>query len=53
MTWCWMIYPGGPYTAVSYAKSMLAQNATQVQILDEIKGLCDLIPTKVGGGGAG
>ena len=34
--------------AVTYAKSMLATNATRAEILDEMKSLCDLIPTRGG-----
>jgi len=45
---------GGPVAcntcklAVTYAKSLLAQNATRSEILDEMKGLCNLIPSKGG-----
>ena len=45
---------GGPLAchtckvAVKYAKSMLAENATRVEILNEMKSLCDLIPTRGG-----
>lgn len=45
---------GGPVAcntcklAVTYAKSMLAENATRVQVLDEMKSLCDLIPNRGG-----
>lgn len=33
---------------VSYAKSLLASNATRAAILDQVKGLCELIPSKGG-----
>jgi len=33
---------------VSYAKSLLESNATRAAILDEVKGLCELIPSKGG-----
>ena len=35
-------------TAVTYAKSLLAENATRTEILNEMKSLCDLIPTRGG-----
>ena len=33
---------------VSYAKSLLESNATRAAILDQVKGLCELIPSKGG-----
>ena len=33
---------------VSYAKSLLASNATRAAIIDQVKGLCELIPSKGG-----
>ena len=45
---------GGPVAcntcklAVTYAQSMLEANATRVEILDEMKGLCNLIPSTGG-----
>lgn len=45
---------GGPVAcntcklAVTYAKSMLAENATRAEILGEMKSLCNLIPTRGG-----